>query len=44
MEIEGEIVDNPQDYKGEPIPGGPTDPEARSIPGVPDLAEEGHAN
>jgi hypothetical protein len=26
--IEGEDVDNPDDYKGEPIPGGPTDPDA----------------
>jgi hypothetical protein len=26
--IEGEEVDNPDDYKGEPIPGGPTDPDA----------------
>jgi hypothetical protein len=26
--IEGEEVDNPDDYKGEPIPGGPTDADA----------------
>lgn len=26
--IDGEKVDNPEDYKGEPIPGGPTDPNA----------------
>ena len=26
--IEGEEVDDPDKYKGEPIPGGPTDPEA----------------
>ena len=26
--IDGEKVDNPDDYRGEPIPGGPTDPEA----------------
>ena len=25
IEIGGEEVDNPEDYKGEPIPGGPTD-------------------
>src|SRR3954463_15541991 len=25
IEIEGEKVDDPEDYKGEPIPGGPTD-------------------
>ena len=24
--VEGEKVDNPDDYKGDPIPGGPTDP------------------
>ncbi len=28
IEIDGEKVDNPDDYKGEPIPGGPTDPNA----------------
>jgi hypothetical protein len=26
--IEGDEVDNPDDYKGEPIPGGPTDTDA----------------
>ena len=26
--IDGEKVDNPDDYKGDPIPGGPTDPNA----------------
>jgi hypothetical protein len=31
--IEGEEVDNPDDYKGEPIPGGPTDPDAPALPG-----------
>lgn len=35
--IDGEQVDNPEDYKGEPIPGGPTDPNAPVEPG-----EEGH--
>jgi hypothetical protein len=28
VSIEGEEVDDPDKYKGEPIPGGPTDPEA----------------
>jgi len=28
VSIGGEQVDNPEDYKGEPIPGGPTDPNA----------------
>lgn len=26
--IHGEPVENPDDYRGEPIPGGPTDPDA----------------
>ncbi|HEV2820879.1 MAG TPA: hypothetical protein VGW11_10255 [Solirubrobacteraceae bacterium] len=33
VSIEGEMVDNPQDYKGDPIPGGPSDPDAAG-PGV----------
>src|SRR5947207_11885287 len=28
VSIDGEKVDNPDDYKGDPIPGGPTDPNA----------------
>ncbi|MEA2457271.1 MAG: hypothetical protein QOC95_243 [Thermoleophilaceae bacterium] len=28
VSIAGEEVDNPDDYKGEPIPGGPTDPDS----------------
>ena len=28
ISIKGEKVDNPDDYKGEPIPGGPTDPDS----------------
>ena len=42
VEIEGEKVDNPEDYKSEPIPGGPTDPrisDARAY-GEPDLTDE----
>jgi hypothetical protein len=42
VEIEGDEVDNPDEYKGEPIPGGPTDPklgESRAY-GEPDLTEE----
>src|SRR3954452_6179338 len=27
IEIDGEKVDNPDDYKADPIPGGPTDPD-----------------
>lgn len=33
VSIDGEKVDNPEDYKGDPIPGGPTHPNATSIPG-----------
>jgi hypothetical protein len=29
VEIDGEKVDDPSKYKGDPIPGGPTDPNAR---------------
>ena len=42
VEIEGEEVDNPDDYKSDPIPGGPTDPrisDARAY-GEPDLTDE----
>ena len=38
--VKGEKVDNPDDYKGEPIPGGPTDPERRAISGERNLADE----
>ena len=31
--VDGEKVDNPDDYKGEPIPGGPTDPNSPDAPG-----------
>src|SRR3954451_624671 len=37
--IEGEEVDNPDEYKGDPIPGGPTDPEAPPDPGFDADAE-----
>ena len=33
VEVKGEKVDNPDEYKGEPIPGGPTDPDAPDAPG-----------
>src|SRR6476646_9774148 len=33
VEVKGEKVDDPDKYKGEPIPGGPTDPEAPPMPG-----------
>ena len=33
VSIDGEKVDNPEDYKGDPIPGGPTDPDAERLSG-----------
>ena len=32
--IEGEEVDDPDEYKGEPIPGGPSDPDAPADPAM----------
>ena len=32
--VDGEEVDNPDDYKGDPIPGGPTDPNATDPEGL----------
>src|SRR5437763_15605406 len=42
VEIEGEEVDNPDEYKQEPIPGGPTDHRMKGMRahGEPDLTEE----
>jgi len=40
IEIEGEKVDNPDDYKGDPIPGGPTDPNAPPEPGESESGDE----
>ena len=40
VSIEGEKVDNPEDYKGDPIPGGPTDPDAPPDPGFQDQEED----
>jgi hypothetical protein len=37
--IEGEEVDNPDEFKGEPIPGGPSDPDAPPDPAM--VGEEG---
>jgi hypothetical protein len=34
VSVDGEKVDNPDDYKGDPIPGGPTDPEAADPEGL----------
>lgn len=33
VSVGGEVVDNPEDFKGEPIPGGPTDPNSPAIAG-----------
>ncbi len=38
--VDGEKVDNPEDYKGDPIPGGPTDPNAAKLSGERNLADE----
>ena len=38
--IGGEKVDNPDDYKGEPIPGGPTDPNAPDDFGMVNTARD----
>ena len=39
--IEGDEVDDPDEYKGPPIPGGPTDAKTPASYGEPDLSEEG---
>src|SRR6476620_10400353 len=40
VEVKGEEADNPDDYKGEPIPGGPTDPDSPAAPGEDKDGEE----
>jgi hypothetical protein len=37
---DGEEVDDPDEFKGDPIPGGPTDPNAPSIAGEKDYTED----
>ena len=39
--VAGDEVDDPDEYKGEPIPGGPTDSQTPRGYGEPDLSEEG---
>jgi hypothetical protein len=39
--VEGDEVDDPDEYKAEPIPGGPTDSQTPRGYGEPDLSEEG---
>jgi hypothetical protein len=38
--VEGEEVDDPEEYKGEPIPGGPSDPDAPPDPAMVGEEEE----
>jgi hypothetical protein len=38
VSVDGEKVDNPDEFKGDPIPGGPTDPNAPALGG--EKAEE----
>lgn len=33
VEVKGEEADNPDEYKSDPIPGGPTDPDAPALSG-----------
>jgi hypothetical protein len=41
VSVKGEKVDNPEDFKGDPIPGGPTDPDAPDDPsGLEDKDKE----
>ena len=39
--VEGEEVDDPDEYKGEPIPGGPSDPDAPPDPAMVGEHEDG---
>jgi hypothetical protein len=40
VEVGGEEVDDPDEFKGEPIPGGPTDPNAAGNPDEQRLASD----
>src|SRR3954447_4333627 len=40
VEVKGEEVDNPDEFKGDPIPGGPTDPDAPAQPGEDDRSDD----
>jgi hypothetical protein len=40
VEVGGEEVDDPDEFKGEPIPGGPTDPDAAGNPDEQRLASD----
>ena len=40
VSVGGEKVDDPDEFKGEPIPGGPTDPNAAKLAGEDDRSED----
>ena len=40
VEVGGEKVDDPDEFKGEPIPGGPTDPDAKDNPDAQRLDDD----
>jgi hypothetical protein len=40
VEVGGEKVDDPDEFKGEPIPGGPTDPDSKDNPDAQRLADD----
>jgi hypothetical protein len=40
VEVGGEEADDPDEFKGEPIPGGPTDPDAKDNPDAQRLDED----
>jgi hypothetical protein len=40
VEVDGEEADDPDDFKGEPIPGGPTDPDAKDNPDAQRLEDD----
>jgi hypothetical protein len=40
VSVAGEKVDDPDEYKGDPIPGGPTDPDAPKLSGERDESDE----
>lgn len=39
VSVDGEKVDDPEQYKGDPIPGGPTDPDTKAVSGEQDLSK-----
>ena len=41
VEVKGDKAENPDDYKGDPIPGGPTDPNSPDLAGEREKEESG---